>query len=89
MAKKMVVRIDTAGGVQFIYNDALRGLFDAGSGVIRRASHVEPTVKGEWEADLSPVGGPTLGPFTTRQRALDEEVLWLEANLLGVTDEIY
>jgi hypothetical protein len=30
-----------------------------------------------WWADMYPVGGPVLGPFGTRQLALDEEVKWL------------
>lgn len=48
---------------------------------IRRASHVEPTAEGLWEADMSPVHGPTLGPFATRKEALAAEVAWLKANL--------
>lgn len=84
MTPKLIVKINTTGGLQFIWNDALRGLFDAGEGIIRRASHVEPTPEGKWEADLSPVGGPTLGPFNERTTALQEEVKWLETNILGV-----
>ena len=34
---------------------------------IRRASHVEPDEAGRWWADLSPVGGPRLGPFARPQ----------------------
>ena len=41
---------------------------------IRRASHVEPDASGRWFADLSPVDGPTLGPFSTRTEALDAEI---------------
>jgi hypothetical protein len=34
-----------------------------------------------WQlADLTPVGGPLLGPFEKRRKALDAEVGWLEAN---------
>ena len=44
---------------------------------IRRASHVEPTTEGRWTADLSPVGGPMLGPFALRSEALDAEQQWL------------
>ena len=47
---------------------------------IRRASHVEPDEDGKWWADLSPVGGPKLGPFARRSEALDTEVAWLRLN---------
>lgn len=30
-----------------------------------------------WWADMLPVYGPVLGPFSTRQEALDAEVVWL------------
>lgn len=43
---------------------------------------MEPTVDGRWTADLSPVAGPTLGPFNTRRAALDAEVAWLIKNRL-------
>ena len=53
---------------------ALRGIYDEaldwpalGKVSIRRASHVEPDATGRWFADLSPAGGPRLGPFTLAQ----------------------
>lgn len=73
------------GTVRSIYTDALdfRALAeDLGASLeIRRASHVEPTSAGLWEADLSPAGGPLLGPFALRQEALDAEVAWLREHL--------
>ncbi len=48
---------------------------------IRRASHVEPGDGGKWYADLSPSGGPTLGPFQLRSEALNAERDWLEEHL--------
>lgn len=30
-----------------------------------------------WQADMSPVGGPVLGPFKTREEALKAEHDWL------------
>ncbi len=48
-----------------------------GTASIRRASHVEPDGLGRWRADLSPVGGLTLGPFTLRSQALAAETTWL------------
>jgi hypothetical protein len=49
---------------------------------------VEPDAHGQWWADLSPVRGPTLGPFGIRSRALAAEMAWLEQNLCeeGVCD---
>lgn len=72
------IRIAPNGQIRFIYNDNLRSIMDEGTSTIKRASHVEPTTDGKWEADMEPVGGPKLGPFTTRKEALDTEVKWLE-----------
>ena len=55
----------------------MRGLLALGPAAIRRASHVEPTPDGRWTADLGPMDGPVLGPFTTRAAALDAEQVWL------------
>lgn len=74
----MEVKITPKGDVQFIWDDRLAGLFESGSGTIRRASHVEPTEDGMWTADLSPVKGPILGPFKRRAEALNAEVKWLK-----------
>lgn len=73
--------IDNQGVIEGIYSDSLASLLSHGHATITRASHVEPGVndKGEpcWYADMSPSGGPSLGPFTLRQEALDSEVEWL------------
>ena len=51
---------------------------------IQRASHVEPkSGSTEWEADMSPTHGPTLGPFPSRAAALTAEVDWINAHALG------
>ena len=71
------------GTVEFLYEDGLRPLLELGEATITRASHVEPAPDGRWTADLSPRGGPLLGPFTLRQEALDAERTWLEAHLRG------
>lgn len=34
----------------------------------------------KWWADMLPVRGPVLGPFDTREEALSEEVVWLNAH---------
>ena len=48
-----------------------------------RASHVEPYLRGGWTADLTPSGGPTLGPFPLRSDALTAEADWLTEHLLN------
>jgi hypothetical protein len=68
--------------MRFIYDDRIRGLTDHGTATIERASHVEPTADNRWSADMSPVGGPVLGPFDTREEALKSEVEWLLTNHL-------
>lgn len=64
-----------------IYSDETIELLQAcGNVSIARASHVEPS-EGGWSADMSPVGGPVLGPFGRRSDAIDAEVRWLKENL--------
>jgi hypothetical protein len=71
------------GGVtRCIYSEVIE-LTAIGSPTISRASHVEPDQQGRWLADLSPVGGPILGPFVVRSEALAAEHAWLETNWLG------
>ncbi len=77
----MQLVIDPGGIVRCIYSEAI-DLFCLGQPTIVRASHVEPDGDGRWWADLSPVNGPTLGPFTLRSEALEAERQWLEANWL-------
>lgn len=78
----MQLVIDRAGDVRCLYDEALP-LADFGRLTIARGSHVEPTEVGLWTADLSPVGGPLLGPFATRSEALAAEHEWLELQWLG------
>jgi hypothetical protein len=77
----MELRIDPRGQVVCVYGEAI-DLAALGAVVIRRASYVEPDPKGKWWADLSPVGGPPLGPFARRSEALAAEAGWLEAHWL-------
>ena len=80
-----LIRIDQDGRLQFVWDDdvgaALRPL---GEMSVQRVSHVEPTTDARWEADMSPVSGPVLGPFGRRADALAAEVAWLQVNLFGV-----
>ena len=78
----MQLVIDPVGGVRCVY-DELLPLAELGRLSIQRGSHVEPDDAGQWTADLSPVGGPLLGPFETRSAALDAEREWLEQNWLS------
>ena len=77
----MQLVIDSTGDIRCVYDEALP-LADFGRLTIQRGSHVEPTAVGHWTADLSPVGGPLLGPFESRTAALDAEREWLEQNWL-------
>ena len=77
----MQLVIDPTGGVRCLYDETLP-LADFGRLNIARGSQVEPTAAGHWTADLSPVGGPLLGPFESRSAALDAEREWLEAHWL-------
>ena len=78
----MQLLIDNSGGVQLLYTERL-DLSPLGPATIRRASHVEPGADG-WTADMSPIGGPVLGPYPPDQRsaALAAEVDWINANTL-------
>ena len=77
----MQLVIKTNGDVRCVYAESI-DLHQLGPPAIRRGSHVEPTEDGQWLADLSPVRGPKLGPFTTRTAALNAEVNWLHAHWL-------
>jgi hypothetical protein len=79
----MLLRIDPGGTVHCLYSEVIN-LAVLGSLLIARASHVEPDAAGAWWADLSPVGGPTLGPFDRRSDALTAERAWLELHWLVV-----
>jgi len=75
----LVIRPTTV--VEAVYSDSGAGVLRAiGSVAIARASHVEPNGAGKWEADMSPSGGPVLGPFDLRQQAIDAELAWLKEN---------
>ncbi len=78
----MDVVIKPDGSVHCIYGETLP-LARLGKLHITRASHVEPTSDGQWTADLTPVGGPILGPFDQRTEALNAEVAWLKTNWLN------
>lgn len=78
----MQIVVEKDGSVRGIYGEVI-DLAVLGPPKITRASHVEPDEEGRWLADLSPVGGPVLGPFDRRSEALEAEVAWLDENWLS------
>ena len=77
----MQLLVTPSGSVRCLYGEEL-DLHALGHPAISRASHVEPIADGRWTADLTPVGGPVLGPFPSRSQALAAERRWLEASWL-------
>ncbi len=77
----MQLVISPGGTVRCIYDEAIE-VAALGQPEIQRASHVEPDGRGQWIADLAPVGGPKLGPFSRRSEALEAERQWLEVHWL-------
>ncbi len=75
------LRIDPAGVLHAVYDEELN-YWAFGRVRITRASHVETDVHSCWWADLSPVGGPRLGPFAFRSTALWAERHWLDTEWL-------
>ena len=80
----MQIIVEPTGMARCVYGESIR-LSSLGKLKIRRGSHVEPIAGGKWIADLSPVGGPMLGPFRFRSKALAAERKWLENNWLVST----
>ena len=77
----MEIVVLPSGEAKCIYQEAIP-LSELGQISITRASHVEPNDDGQWLADLAPVDGPSLGPFSKRTDALAAEVDWLQNNWL-------
>ncbi len=77
----MQLLIDRHGHGRCLYGEEI-DLTALGTLTIQRGSHVEPDAAGQWWADLSPVGGPRLGPYHRRSEALTAEQAWLETHWL-------
>lgn len=77
----MKITFEVDGRIKFIYDDTVAevAIESLGPLTIKRASHVEPCPSNNslWQADMSPVDGPLLGPFPTRAMALEVERAWL------------
>lgn len=82
----MILMVDRQGDVRCLYSEAL-DLASLGTMSIQRASHVEPDATGNWRADLSPMQGPTLGPYPRRSDALSAEEDWLVKRLAGASQQ--
>jgi hypothetical protein len=80
----MEIIITKTGLGRCVYDEAI-DLTSLGHISIQRASHVEPDADGRWLANLSPVGGPLLGPFQLRSEAITAERDWLADNWLTTT----
>ncbi len=65
--------------LQFVFK-GLRALF----GEKGRVANWTRSWKCHWVVDLSPSGGPYLGPFTDRSKAIADEVMWLEEHITSV-----
>ena len=70
------------GTARCVYAEAI-DLAALGEPTVTRDSRVEPDADSRWRADLSPVGGPTLGPFVRRSDALAAEAAWLDRHWLA------
>ena len=77
---RLVIQPD--GSVRCVYGETI-DLQSLGNLNIARGSHVEPNSAGQWFADLSPVSGPRLGPFSKRSEALEAETEWLDHHWLS------
>jgi len=76
MSSEMELVVDAGGDVRCVYGEEL-DLREFGKLKITRASHGEPDRDGFWWADMGPSGGPVLGPFRSRTKALEAERGWL------------
>jgi hypothetical protein len=77
----MDIIITVSGDGRCVYGEDI-DLTTLGKLSIRRGSHVESTPDARWTADMSPVGGPILGPFQRWSEAIAAERDWLAEHWL-------
>ena len=79
----MKIKISNNADISFLYNEKLNKLQEIGKTIIKRASNVEPNSSNQWIVDLNPLGiNKKLGPYITRQEALNAEKHIIESNYL-------
>lgn len=76
------IKVTASGAWHFIYQERLKPLLQRGHAVMTRASYVNPQSDGSWIADLTPLQGPVLTSFATKQHALEAEEAWITAHWL-------
>lgn len=79
------IKVTPSGAWHFIYQERLKPLLGRGHAVMTRASYVNPQSDGSWTADLTPLKGPVLANFPTRQHALDAEEHWITHHWIEYT----
>ena len=77
----MKLVIGPNGNIRTLYCEEI-DLQKLGKMQISRGSYVEPNENGQWMVDLSPLFGPTLGPYSKRSEALQAEIEWIEERWL-------
>ncbi|MBN8602952.1 MAG: hypothetical protein J0M26_18085 [Planctomycetes bacterium] len=77
----MKLVIGPNGNIRTLYCEEI-DLQKLGRIQISRGSYVEPNENGQWMVDLSPLSGPTLGPYSKRSEALQVEIEWIEERWL-------
>lgn len=77
-----LVRFNPDGSLLFIYEDE-HPCLDLGRALTQRASHVEPTEDGMWQADMGPIGGPKLNKTVAREASLLSEMIWIRTKVLS------
>ena len=90
--KESHIIIENDGTIRFLYDyNSEKGklfsdeLVSYGTSNIERRSHINPKVTEngvKFFVDLSPSNGPELGPFETRQEAIEAEEDWINSNWL-------
>ena len=81
----MQLIVESNGAIRCLYDETI-SLGRLGRLTIRRGSHVEADECGCWHTDLSPLGGPMLGPFSLRSEALLAESTWIKRHWLNHLD---
>lgn len=80
--RPLSINISRDGTVYCLAEPELEGLLQSGNSTIQRASFLTQREDGQWMGHLLPIGGPLLGPYPTREGAVNAEREWITANWL-------